>query len=94
MTIYSLIRSLLFKLEAERAHQLTLSLSHLAGGVQPINVLLQHIFATPHKPVQAFGLTFANPIGLAAGYDKDGLGWRGLACLGFGHIEIGTVTPQ
>jgi dihydroorotate dehydrogenase len=46
--------------------------------------------------VEAFGLTFPNPIGLAAGYDKDGLGWRGLACLGFGHIEVGTVTlnPQ
>ena len=66
----------------------------MAGGIQPINVLLQHIFAAPTKPVQAFGLNFANPIGLAAGYDKDGLGWRGLACLGFGHIEIGTVTPQ
>jgi len=39
-------------------------------------------------------LNFSNPIGLAAGYDKDGLGWRGLATLGFGHIEIGTVTPQ
>jgi dihydroorotate dehydrogenase len=37
-------------------------------------------------------LSFKNPMGLAAGYDKDGLGWRGLACLGFGHIEIGTVT--
>ena len=45
------------------------------------------------SPVQAFGLRFSNPVGLAAGYDKDGLGWRGLACLGFGHIEIGTVTP-
>jgi dihydroorotate dehydrogenase len=43
--------------------------------------------------VDAFGLTFPNPLGLAAGYDKDGLAWRGLAALGFGHIEIGTVTP-
>ncbi len=43
--------------------------------------------------MQAFGLNFANPLGMAAGYDKDGLGWRGLACLGFGHIELGTVTP-
>jgi dihydroorotate dehydrogenase len=81
-------------LEAERAHQLTLSLIHVAGGIKPINLLLQNVFAAPTKPVQAFGLNFANPIGLAAGYDKDGLGWRGLACLGFGHIEIGTVTPQ
>jgi dihydroorotate dehydrogenase len=46
--------------------------------------------------VEAFGLRFSNPVGLAAGYDKDGLAWRGLACLGFGHIEVGTVTwrPQ
>jgi dihydroorotate dehydrogenase len=44
--------------------------------------------------VEVFGLSFPNPIGLAAGYDKDGLGWRGLACLGFGHIEVGTVTLQ
>jgi dihydroorotate dehydrogenase len=44
--------------------------------------------------VEVFGLKFQNPIGLAAGYDKDGLGWRGLACLGFSHIEVGTVTPQ
>jgi dihydroorotate dehydrogenase len=43
--------------------------------------------------VEVFGLRFRNPIGLAAGYDKDGIGWRGLALLGFGHIELGTVTP-
>jgi dihydroorotate dehydrogenase len=45
-------------------------------------------------PVELFGLRFANRVGLAAGYDKDGLGWRGLARLCFGHIEIGTVTPR
>ena len=44
--------------------------------------------------MKVFGLNFSNPVGLAAGYDKDGLGWRGLACLGFGHIEIGTITPR
>ncbi|NIT61763.1 MAG: quinone-dependent dihydroorotate dehydrogenase, partial [Aliifodinibius sp.] len=43
----------------------------------------------PDKPLHAFGLRFKNPVGLAAGYDKDGIGWRGLALLGFGHIEIG-----
>jgi dihydroorotate dehydrogenase len=48
----------------------------------------------PPHPINAFGINFSNPIGLAAGYDKDGLGWRGLASLGFGHIEIGTVTPK
>ncbi len=54
------------------------------------------MFGAAEKPVQAFGLNFKNPIGLAAGYDKDAVAWRGLACLGFGHIEVGTVTlrPQ
>jgi dihydroorotate dehydrogenase len=52
------------------------------------------MFIIPTSPIKAFGLNFSNPIGLAAGYDKDGLGWRGLACLGFGHIEVGTVTPK
>jgi dihydroorotate dehydrogenase len=60
----------------------------------PVGAFLRAWFAAPQRPVEAFGLTFPNPIGLAAGYDKDGLGWRGLACLGFGHIEIGTVTPR
>jgi dihydroorotate dehydrogenase len=93
VTIYPLFRALLFKLEPERAHHLTLNLIHLAGDIKPVNWLLQRLFIVPEQPVQAFGLNFSNPIGLAAGYDKDGLGWRGLACLGFGHIEVGTVTP-
>jgi len=49
---------------------------------------------TEVSPVQAFGLAFRNPVGLAAGYDKDGTAWRALARLGFGHVEIGTVTPR
>jgi dihydroorotate dehydrogenase len=44
--------------------------------------------------VQAFGLTFKNPVGLAAGYDKDAVAIPGLAALGFGHVEVGTVTPK
>ena len=94
MSFYQFIRPLLFRLEAEHAHQLTLFLVRLAGGTSPINCILRHVFSAPPRPLQAFGLNFSNPIGLAAGYDKDGLGWRGLATLGFGHIEIGTVTPQ
>jgi dihydroorotate dehydrogenase len=92
--IYPLIRSLLFHLDPENAHQLTLSAVRLAGEIPPIKAILQNIYAAEARPVQAFGLRFSNPIGLAAGYDKDGLGWRGLAALGFGHIEIGTVTPK
>jgi len=94
VTIYPLFRALLFKLDPEQAHHLTLDLIRLAGGIPPVNWLLRRSFSAPEQPVHAFGLKFSNPIGLAAGYDKDGLGWRGLACLGFGHIEIGTVTPK
>lgn len=92
--MYSWLRPLLFRLPPETAHALTLAAIRLAGSVSPMCGLLRAWFAVPSKPVQAFGYNFANPVGLAAGYDKDGLGWRGLACLGFGHIEIGTVTPK
>ena len=90
--MYSLVRPLLFRLDPETAHQLTLRLIRL-GNYQPLNFILRAIYATAGKPVQAFGLHFQNPVGLAAGYDKDGFAWRGLAALGFGHIEVGTVTP-
>jgi dihydroorotate dehydrogenase len=93
--IYTAIRPLLFRLDPEAAHQLTLQLIRL-GAYQPLRAILQAMYAAPEKPVQAFGLTFRNPVGLAAGYDKGGIAFRGLAALGFGHVEIGTVTlrPQ
>jgi len=90
--MYSFFRPLLFKLDPETAHQLTLQLIRL-GAYQPLNFLLRAMYTVPEKPVEAFGLHFPNPVGLAAGYDKDGSAWRGLATLGFGHIEVGTVTP-
>lgn len=46
-----------------------------------------------HQPVEALGLTFPNRLGLAAGYDKNGLAWQALSCFGFGHLELGTSTP-
>lgn len=92
--MYSRIRPLLFRLDPEQAHALTLGLVRLAGMLPPVEALLRRIYRVPTRPVSAFGISFQNPVGLAAGYDKDGLGWRGLACLGFGHIEIGTVTPR
>jgi dihydroorotate dehydrogenase len=92
--MYSLIRPLLFRLDPEQAHRLTLGLLRVAGAIPPLCVMLRAWFAGPHRQVEMFGLNFANPVGLAAGYDKDGLGWRGLSCLGFGHIEVGTVTPR
>jgi len=90
---YRHLRSVLFKLDPEAAHSLTLNLVRLAGMFSPARGLLQLLFEAPQRPVTAFGLTFKNPVGLAAGYDKDGRAVRGLAALGFGHIEVGTVTP-
>lgn len=92
--MYGAIRPLLFRLEPERAHDLTIQLLRLAGALPPVNAFLRAYFRGPDHPVELFGLKFRNPVGLAAGYDKDGLAWRGLACLGFGHLELGTVTPQ
>jgi dihydroorotate dehydrogenase len=93
METYPFFRSLLFRLEPEKAHALTLRLIQLAGSTAPLRAVIARQFTVQSKPLQAFGLTFNNPVGLAGGYDKDGLGWRGLACLGFGHVEVGTVTP-
>lgn len=94
--MYPFFRSLLFRLSPEQAHALSLNAIRLAGALPPVRYALRQFFAAPPRPVQAFGLTFANPVGLAAGYDKDATGWRGLTCLGFGHIEVGTITlrPQ
>src|SRR6188474_2036355 len=92
--MYPFFRSLLFRLDSETAHQLTLQAIRVAGLFPPSRWLLTQLYKAPANPVQAFGLTFKNPVGLAAGYDKDALAIRGLAALGFGHLEVGTVTPR
>jgi dihydroorotate dehydrogenase len=96
MGFYSLLRPIIYQLQPEQAHALTVGLLRLAGMLPPVGACLRSIFRPrrPVHPVRAFGLDFANPLGLAAGYDKDGLAWRGLACLGFGHLELGTVTAR
>ena len=94
--MYSILRPLLFRLDPERAHHLTLRLLRLAGAFAPVRAALRSLFCVtdPALGVNAFGLEFPNPLGLAAGYDKDGAALAGLACLGFGHVELGTVTPR
>jgi len=93
--MYARLRPWLFRLDPERAHWVTLRLLQMAGALPPIATWLRKLYSVPNTdPVELFGLKFPNRLGLAAGYDKDGLAWRGLGCLGFGHIEIGTVTPR
>ena len=96
--MYSLLRPLLFRLDPERAHHLTLTMLRWAGDFPVTYRMLSRMYDTRDERlrVTAFGLTFANPVGLAAGYDKNGIAVRGLSALGFGHVEVGTVTllPQ
>lgn len=89
--MYGLARSLLFKLEPELAHGTTLHL--LEGAYRGSFGLLMPRRPTP-LPTKAFGLTFPNPVGLAAGLDKNGTHVDALLALGFGFIEVGTVTPR
>jgi dihydroorotate dehydrogenase len=93
--LYPLSRAVLFRLDAEAAHGLSLATIARVGRVPGLREVVASRFSVPDaEPVEVFGLRFPNRVGLAAGYDKDGDGWRGLACLGFGHIEVGTVTPE
>ena len=94
--MYPRFRRILFRIDSEVAHQLTLLALRFAGNFPLSNWFLRQLYATPSKPVQTFGLTFRNPVGLAAGYDKDAVAIQGLSALGFGHVEVGTVTlkPQ
>src|SRR5262245_58998221 len=92
--MYTDIRPLMFRLDAERAHDLTLKLLRLSGRHRFTLVVLAALYRvdSPHLAVEAFGLRFKNRVGLAAGYDKNGSALQGLACLGFGHLEAGTLT--
>jgi dihydroorotate dehydrogenase len=89
------IRPLLFTLPPEAVHQGTLGLLRSAGGLALTRELLAAAYRPSQQtPVRWFGLEFPNRVGLAAGYDKDAQAVAGLAALGFGHIEVGTVTPK
>jgi dihydroorotate dehydrogenase len=88
--LYSLARPLLFSLEPEAAHHLTTSLLKRAARTGLTRLIAQ----PPADPRTVMGITFPSPVGLAAGLDKDGACIDGLAALGFGFIEIGTVTPR
>ena len=95
MLYRSLLRRLLFRLPPETAHEIAL---HTLARAPRLTKLLvgNRDDKTPFGRLERFGLNFSNPVGLAAGFDKDGIALAGLAALGFGFIEAGTVTfhPQ
>ena len=88
--LYALTRPALFALDPERAHGVTLSSLELAYR----SGLLSRLYPKLHQPVECMGIAFDNPVGLAAGLDKNGDHIDALAALGFGSIEIGTITPR
>ncbi|MFC3532839.1 quinone-dependent dihydroorotate dehydrogenase [Vogesella facilis] len=89
--LYPLLRPLLFKTDAEQAHEMTLKMLDVAHQLQLTGLLAGKV---GRNPVKAMGLTFPNPVGLAAGLDKNGDHIDALAALSFGFIEIGTITPR
>ncbi|RQO33602.1 quinone-dependent dihydroorotate dehydrogenase [Herminiimonas sp. KBW02] len=88
--LYALARPFLFAIDPEAAHNLTLPALRRAAALG----LTSSIVKPAHDPRTVMGITFPNPVGLAAGLDKDGAYIDGLATLGFGSIEVGTVTPR
>jgi dihydroorotate dehydrogenase len=92
-TYEKLVRPLLFLLDPETAHHLALGFLRRASSSQSMLAMLRR-FRPADNPRTLFGVTFPNPIGLAAGFDKDGIALPALAALGFGFIEIGTVTSR
>jgi dihydroorotate dehydrogenase len=86
---------ILHRLDPERAHAAAVRLAQLAGAVPPIGWGARALWGIADQaPVTIMGLTFRNRIGIAAGFDKDAMAIRGLAHLGVGHVEVGTVTPR
>jgi dihydroorotate dehydrogenase len=94
--VYKLFKQLAFLLDAEKAHHLTTRLFAIATSIP----IVSSLFTAPYKYESdklhrsVFGLDFKNPVGLAAGFDKDGKYYESMSHLGFGFIEIGTVTPR
>lgn len=94
--MYKLLRPLLFSLEPERVHSLVFSLLDGPMRLPAFRSAVKSIYDTPDPRLERklFGLTFKNPVGLAAGFDKDARHIHALSSFGFGFIEIGTVTPR
>ncbi|OZY85800.1 dihydroorotate dehydrogenase (quinone) [Cellvibrio mixtus] len=89
--MYQHIRDVLFRFDAETSHELSLD---MLGAAERLRLVGLFAGKVPSNPVQVMGLTFDNPVGLAAGLDKNGDYFNALGALGFGFVEIGTITPR
>lgn len=91
-----IIRPILFMLTPEAIHGLIMQLLRIAHYIPGVKPLIRAFFRVRHPALEreVFGIRFPNPVGLAAGFDKDAEVYGELACLGFGFIEVGTITPK
>ncbi|MBC7368134.1 MAG: quinone-dependent dihydroorotate dehydrogenase [Undibacterium sp.] len=97
MVYEKMIRPLLFRQDSERAHELGLDALALLAALPPLRAALEaftRLEPAKYAPVSVLGLEFPNRVGLAAGFDKNARAWPAAAALGFGHVEIGTVTAH
>jgi dihydroorotate dehydrogenase len=95
--LYSIARPVLFSLPPEQAHHLAFGGLRLVASMPFGSTLLRATYAPPLDPalrIDAMGLSFPTPVGLAAGFDKDAIGYRALLSLGFGFVEVGTLTGE
>jgi len=95
MVYERILRPVLFRLESERAHELAVDSMAFLGRIGPLCRALEalaRVSPSSFRPVDAFGLRFPNAVGLASGFDKNARAWTAAAALGFGHVEVGTVT--
>jgi dihydroorotate dehydrogenase len=91
-----LIRPILFLFDAESVHHFSFTSIHLIHKIPFVGYLIRRLFSFNHPKLErhVFGIRFPNPIGLAAGFDKDAKLYKELSNFGFGFIEIGTLTPK
>jgi len=92
----AVIRPLFFLFDPEKIHHFTFALIRFVCKIPGVSLLIKKLYLVEDKRLEKnlFGLTFKNPIGLAAGFDKDAKLYNELSNFGFGFIEIGTLTPK
>lgn len=92
--MFKLIRSVLFLMSAEKAHYVTLNILQFFVAIPGVSFIIKQIYKNKNaKSITIFGIQFPNRVGLAAGFDKNAKYLKVMQILGFGHVEIGTVTP-
>ncbi|HOY15842.1 MAG TPA: quinone-dependent dihydroorotate dehydrogenase [Haliscomenobacter sp.] len=97
MTFYqNVLKPILFRIAPERAHHITVALLKLGLAIPGVGSALRKAYQLEDARLEChfLGLKFKNPVGLAAGFDKDGTHYQAMATLGFGFVELGTVTPK